>query len=237
MPKPGKKYRRAAAKVERGRKYSLEEACTLVPQTKVANFDEGVDIAVRLGVDPKHADQMVRGAIVLPHGTGKTLRVCVIAKGDKAREAKDAGADHVGAEDIAERIQKEGWTDFDSLVATPDMMALVGRLGRVLGPKGLMPNPKMGTVTNDVAKAVRELKGGRVEFRVEKSGIVHARLGKASFGGDKLHDNAKALLETVIKLKPATAKGTYLRSISVSTTMGPGVSVDPGPLLAALEAR
>jgi large subunit ribosomal protein L1 len=237
MPQPGKKFRKAAAKVDRNRRYPLEDACRLVPDTKIASFDESVDIAVRLGVDPKHADQMVRGAVVLPHGTGKTLRVCVIAKGDKAHEAKDAGADFVGAEDIAEKIQKENWTDFDSMVATPDMMGLVGRLGRVLGPKGLMPNPKMGTVTNDVARAVRELKAGRVEFRVEKAGIVHARVGKASFGGDKLHQNAKAFLETIIKLKPASAKGTYVRSVTLSTTMGPGIKVDPTPLLTDLESR
>jgi large subunit ribosomal protein L1 len=237
MPQPGKKYRQAATKVDHNRRYGLEEACRLIPETKVAKFDESVDIAVRLGVDPKHADQMVRGAVVLPHGTGKTLRVCVIAKGDKAREAQEAGADIVGAEDIAERIQKEGWTEFDSMVATPDMMGLVGRLGRVLGPKGLMPNPKMGTVTNDVAKAVRELKAGRVEFRVEKSGIVHARVGKASFGGEKLHQNVKSFLEIIIKLKPPSAKGTYVRSVTLSTTMGPGIKVDPAPLLAEHEAR
>ncbi len=237
MPKPGKKYERAAAKVDRSKRYTLEEACKLVPETKVATFDESVDLAVRLGVDPKHADQMVRGAIVLPHGTGKSLRVCVIAKGDKAREAKEAGADFVGAEDIADKIQKESWTDFDSLVATPDMMGLVGRLGRVLGPKGLMPNPKLGTVTADVARAVRELKAGRVEFRVEKAGVVHARVGKASFGGEKLHDNVKAFLENVIRLKPGSAKGTYVRSVTISTTMGPGIKIDPAPLLAALETR
>jgi large subunit ribosomal protein L1 len=237
VPQPGKKYRRAAAKVDRNKRYALEEACKLVPETKVANFDESVDLAVRLGVDPKHADQMVRGAIVLPHGTGKSLRVCVIAKSDKAREAKEAGADFVGAEDIADKIQKEGWVEFDSLVATPDMMGLVGRLGKVLGPKGLMPNPKMGTVTADVARAVRELKAGRVEFRVEKAGVVHARVGKASFGGEKLHDNTKAFLEMIIKLKPQSAKGTYVRSVTISTTMGPGIKVDPAPLLAALETR
>lgn len=237
MSQHGKKYRRSVAKVDRNKRYALEEACKLIPETKVAGFDESVDVAVRLGVDPKHADQMVRGAIVLPHGTGKSLRVCVIAKGDKAREAKDAGADYVGAEDIADRIQKENWTEFDSLVATPDMMGLVGRLGRVLGPKGLMPNPKMGTVTPDVAKAVRELKAGRVEFRVEKAGIVHARLGKVSFGGQKLHDNAKAFLETVIRLKPASAKGTYVRSVTISTTMGPGIKVDPTPLVSEMENR
>jgi large subunit ribosomal protein L1 len=237
MSQHGKKYRRSVAKVDRNKRYALEEACKIVPDTKVAKFDESVDIAIRLGVDPKHADQMVRGAVVLPHGTGKSLRVCVIAKGDKAREAKDAGADYVGAEDIADKIQKESWTDFDSLVATPDMMGLVGRLGRILGPKGLMPNPKMGTVTADVAKAVRELKAGRVEFRVEKAGIVHARVGKVSFGAQKLHENAKALLETIIKLKPASAKGIYVKSVTISTTMGPGVKIDPTPLLAQMEAR
>jgi large subunit ribosomal protein L1 len=236
MPQSGKKYRRALAKVDRMKRYTLEEACKLIPETKVANFDESVDIALRLGVDPKHADQMVRGAVVLPHGTGKSLRVCVIAKGDKAKDARDAGADFVGAEDIVDRIQKESWTDFDSMVATPDMMGLVGRLGRVLGPKGLMPNPKVGTVTTDVAKAVRELKAGRVEFRVEKAGVVHARLGKVSFGGEKLHDNAKAFVDTIIKLKPQSAKGTYVKSITLATTMGPGVKVDPTPLVSASEA-
>jgi large subunit ribosomal protein L1 len=203
-----------------------------LPDTKVAKFDESVDIAVRLGVDPKHADQMVRGAIVLPHGTGKTLRVAVIAKGDKAKDAQDAGADFVGAEDLVEKIQKENWTDFDSMVATPDMMGLVGRLGRVLGPKGLMPNPKVGTVTTDVAKAVRELKAGRVEFRVEKAGVVHARIGKVSFGGDKLLDNSRVMVETLMKMKPSSAKGTYMRSITLSTTMGPGIKVDTTPLVA-----
>ena len=231
MPKTGKKYAAAVAKVDRTKRYALADACKLLPETKVAKFDESVDIAVRLGVDPKHADQMVRGAIVLPHGTGKSLRVAVIAKGDKAKEARDAGADFVGAEELAEKIQKENWTDFDSMVATPDMMGLVGRLGRVLGPKGLMPNPKVGTVTTDVAKAVRELKAGRVEFRVEKAGVVHARIGKASFG-DKLLENARVMVETLMKLKPASAKGTYMRSVTLSTTMGPGIKVDTVPLVA-----
>ena len=233
----GKKYRGSAAKVDRSKKYSLEEACKLLPQTKVAKFDESVDIAVRLGVDPKHADQMVRGAVVLPHGTGKSQRVAVVAKGDKANEARAAGADFVGAEDLVEKIQKENWTDFDSMVATPDMMGLVGRLGRVLGPKGLMPNPKVGTVTPDVAKAVRELKAGRVEFRVEKAGIVHARIGKASFGGDKLKENAQVMVETLLRAKPASAKGTYMKSVTLSTTMGPGIRVDTLPLLADYEAK
>jgi large subunit ribosomal protein L1 len=233
----GKKYRSSAAKVDRAKKYSLEEACKLLPQTKVAKFDESVDIAVRLGVDPKHADQMVRGAIVLPHGTGKSQRVAVVAKGDKANEARAAGADFVGAEDLVERIQKENWTDFDSMVATPDMMGLVGRLGRVLGPKGLMPNPKVGTVTTDVAKAVRELKAGRVEFRVEKAGIVHARIGKASFGPEKLKENAQTMVDTLLRAKPASAKGTYMRSVTLSTTMGPGIRVDTLPLVADYETK
>src|ERR1700690_2269800 len=237
MPKHGKKFRNAAAKVESGKRYSIQEACKLVPETKVAKFDESVDIAVRLGVDPKHADQMVRGAVVLPHGTGKSQRVVVVAKGDKANEARAAGGDFVGAEDLVDRIQKEGWTDFDSMVATPDMMGLVGRLGRVLGPKGLMPNPKVGTVTTDVAKAVRELKAGRVEFRVEKAGIVHARIGKASFGGEKLLDNARVMVETLLKLKPASAKGTYMKSVTLSTTMGPGIKVDIAPLVAEFAAK
>ena len=237
MGKHGKKFKNASAKVDRLKRYSIDEACKLVPETKVAKFDESVDIAVRLGVDPKHADQMVRGAVVLPHGTGKSQRVVVVAKGDKANEAKAAGADAVGAEDLVEKIQKENWTDFDSMVATPDMMGLVGRLGRVLGPKGLMPNPKVGTVTTDVAKAVRELKAGRVEFRVEKAGIVHARIGKASFGSDKLHENARTMVETLLRLKPATAKGTYMKSVTLSTTMGPGIKVDTLPLITEFETK
>jgi large subunit ribosomal protein L1 len=223
----GKKFKNASAKIDRTKRYLLEEACKLLPETKVAKFDESVDIAVRLGVDPKHADQMVRGAVVLPHGTGKSQRVIVVAKGDKANEAKAAGADAVGAEDLVEKIQKENWTEFDSMVATPDMMGLVGRLGRVLGPKGLMPNPKVGTVTTDVAKAVRELKAGRVEFRV----------GKVSFGGDKLTENAKIMIETLLRLKPASAKGTYMKSVTLSTTMGPGIKVDTNPLVADYEAK
>lgn len=233
----GKKYKSAAAKVDRSKRYLLDDACNLLPETKVAKFDESVDIAVRLGVDPKHADQMVRGAVVLPHGTGKSQRVAVVAKGDKANEARAAGADYVGAEDLVDRIQKENWTDFDSMVATPDMMGLVGRLGRVLGPKGLMPNPKVGTVTTDVAKAVRELKAGRVEFRVEKAGIVHARIGKASFGGEKLRDNARTMIETLLRLKPASAKGSYMKSITLSTSMGPGIRVDTTPLVSEYETK
>jgi large subunit ribosomal protein L1 len=233
----GKKFKNASAKVDRTKRYSLDEACKLLPETKIAKFDESVDIAVRLGVDPKHADQMVRGAVVLPHGTGKSQRVIVVAKGDKANEARAAGADAVGAEDLVEKIQKENWTEFDSMVATPDMMGLVGRLGRVLGPKGLMPNPKVGTVTQDVAKAVRELKAGRVEFRVEKAGIVQARIGKASFGGEKLTENARVMIETLLRLKPASAKGTYMKSVTLSTTMGPGIKVDPTPLIAEFETK
>jgi large subunit ribosomal protein L1 len=237
MPSHGKKYKQAAAKVDRTKRYTLEEASKLLPGTKVAKFDESVDIAVRLGVDPKHADQMVRGAVVLPHGTGKSSRVAVVAKGDKANEARAAGADFVGAEDLVEKIQKENWTDFDAMVATPDMMGLVGRLGRVLGPKGLMPNPKVGTVTPDVTKAVKELKAGRVEFRVEKAGVVHARIGKASFGADKIKDNAKVMIETLLRLKPASAKGTYMKSVTLSTTMGPGLKIDTTQLVADFEGQ
>jgi large subunit ribosomal protein L1 len=233
----GKKFKNAVAKIDRTKRYALDEACKLLPEIKIAKFDESVDIAVRLGVDPKHADQMVRGAVVLPHGTGKSQRVIVVAKGDKANEARAAGADAVGAEDLVEKIQKENWTEFDSMVATPDMMGLVGRLGRILGPKGLMPNPKVGTVTTDVAKAVRELKAGRVEFRVEKAGIVQARIGKVSFGGDKLTENARVMIETLLRLKPASAKGTYMKSVTLSTTMGPGIKVDTNPLVADYEAK
>src|SRR5512136_320068 len=233
MPKSGKKYQKASAKVDRTKRYSLADACKLLPETKVAKFDESVDIAVRLGVDPKHADQMVRGAIVLPHGTGKTMRVAVIAKGDKAKDAQDAGADFVGAEDLVEKIQKENWTDFDSLVATPDMMGLVGRLGRVLGPKGLMPNPRVGTVTLDVTGAVKGAKGGSVEFRVEKAGIVHAGVGKASFTEEKLAENIRAFADAVQKAKPQGAKGQYVNRIAISSTMGPGVKVEIPSLFGA----
>ena len=230
----GKKYENALKRVDRTKRYTLKDACALLPQTKISDkHDETVDLSVRLGVDPKHADQMVRGAAVMPHGTGKTIRVCVIAKGDKAKEAQDAGADHVGAEDIIEKIQKENWFEFDSMVATPDMMGLVGRIGRVLGPRGLMPNPKVGTVTPDVGKAVRELKAGRVEFRVEKAGIVHAPIGKVSFGGQKLAENLRSILDLLVKLKPSSAKGTYMKSIVISTTHGPGIKVDPAEVMAA----
>jgi large subunit ribosomal protein L1 len=224
----GKKYRSAVEKVDRNKKYNADEACALLPQTRISKkMDETVDIAVRLGVDPKHADQMVRGAVVLPHGTGKTKRVIVIAKPDKAKEALDAGADYAGGEEYIKKINDENWFEFDSLVATPDMMGQVGKIGRVLGPRGLMPNPKVGTVTADVAKAVKELKGGRVEFRVEKAGIVQSTIGRISFEPAKLAANLKAMVELLIKLKPSTAKGNYLRSITVSTTHGPGIKVDP----------
>jgi len=226
----GKKFKAAASKVESGKRFTLDEACTLLPDVKVASFDETVDIAVRLGVDPKHADQMVRGAVVLPHGTGKTLRVVVIAKGDKAREAQEAGADHVGAEELVEKIQKENWTDFDSLVATPDMMGLVGRLGKVLGPKGLMPNPKLGTVTMNVTQAVTDAKSGQVEFRVEKAGIIHAGIGKASFLQEDLKANFEAFVDAIVKAKPAGAKGKYVKKVAMSSSMGPGVKVDTAEL-------
>jgi large subunit ribosomal protein L1 len=206
-------------------------AFELVKQTASTKFNETVDVAVNLGVDPRHADQMVRGAVVLPHGTGKTIRVAVFAKGEKEREAREAGADIVGGDELAQRIQ-EGFMDFDATIATPDMMGVVGRLGRVLGPRGLMPNPKVGTVTFDVAQAVRDMKAGRVEFRVEKAGILHAPLGKASFTAEQLADNFAALIDTLNRLKPATAKGTYMRRITVSSTMGPGVRVELGSTVA-----
>ncbi len=222
----GRRRKDPVAKVDRGRLYELGEACALVKEASFAKFDESVDVAVRLGVNPKHADQMVRGATVLPHGIGKTVRVLVFAKGEKAIEAEAAGADFVGADDVVAKVQ-EGWLDFDTVIATPDMMGQVGRLGRILGPRGLMPNPKVGTVTFDVTKAVSDVKAGKVEFRVERAGIVHAPVGKRSFEPDKLYDNTKALLDALLRAKPASAKGTYLRSITLSTTMGPGVRIDP----------
>lgn len=227
MQKLGKKRASAFARVDRQNRYKVEEAVKLVKGCKTAKFDESIDVAIKLGVDPRHADQMVRGAVVLPNGTGKTVRVAVFAKGPKAQEAKDAGADVVGADDLHDRIVNEGFLDFDKVVATPDMMGVVGRLGRVLGPRGLMPNPKVGTVTMDVAKAVQEAKGGKVEFRVEKAGIVHAPIGKVSFESDKLIENLRALVDAVMRAKPAAAKGTYVQSVTLSSTMGPGVKVDP----------
>jgi large subunit ribosomal protein L1 len=226
MAKRGKKFNAAIEKIDRNQRYDFEEGVTLAVTSGYANFDETVDVAVRLGVDPRHADQMVRGTVALPHGTGKEVRVAVFAKGEKEKEAQDAGADFVGAEDLAEKIQG-GWTDFDRAISTPDMMAVVGKLGRVLGPRGLMPNTKSGTVTFDLAKAVKEIKGGKIEFRVDKGGVVHAPIGKKSFGPDKIRDNMNSLLETLLRLKPATAKGTYIKGISISTTMGPGLKLDP----------
>lgn len=225
MPKIAKKKAAAIQKVDRGLRYTLEQACSLVKEGAYAKFDETVDIAVRLGVNPKHADQMVRGAVVLPHGTGQKLRVLVFAKGEKAKEAEAAGADFVGEADLVNKVQ-EGFMDFDRVIATPDMMGLVGKLGRVLGPRGLMPNPKVGTVTMDVKTAVNEAKAGKIEYRVEKAGIVHARIGKVSFNPNQIHENAKVLIDALVRQKPSTAKGTYLRSITLSSTMGPGVRVD-----------
>jgi large subunit ribosomal protein L1 len=236
---PGKKFRAAAEKVDRNKRYSIAEGFQLLKTTAAlvkGKFDQTIDVAINLGIDPKHADQMVRGAVVLPHGTGKSARVAVFAKGEKQSEATAAGADFVGEADLAKKIE-EGFMDFDTVIATPDMMGVVGRLGKVLGPRGLMPNPKVGTVTPDVSKAVRELKGGRVEFRVEKAGIVHVPVGKVSFGGERLRDNAMAILELLIKLKPSSAKGTYMKSITISTTMGPGIKVDPTPLQTALTTK
>ena len=226
MGKQGKKFVEAVGKTDQGKRYALDEACSLVKAISFAKFDESVDVAVRLGVNPKHADQMVRGALVLPHGVGKAVRVLVFAKGEKVSEAEGAGADFVGGEDLVKKVQ-DGWLDFDTVVATPDMMGQVGRLGRVLGPRGLMPNPKVGTVTFEVEKAVQEAKAGKIEFRVEKAGIVHAPVGKCSFEAAKLQDNVKALVGALLKAKPSTAKGTYLKSIVLSSTMGPGLKVDP----------
>jgi len=227
--KPGKKRGPAVQKPDRNQRHNLGEAVSLVKELAFANFDESVDVAVRLGVDPKHADQMVRGAVVLPHGTGKTNRVLVFAKGEKVAEAEEAGADYVGADDFIAKIN-EGWLEFDTVIATPDMMGQVGRLGRVLGPRGLMPNPKVGTVTFDVSKAVREAKAGKVEFRVEKAGIVHAQVGRKSFGDKELAGNVRSLVGALVKAKPPAAKGTYLRSITLSSTMGPGIRIDPGTI-------
>ncbi len=226
MPSSNKKKKEAREKIDRLKKYGIEEGLETLLSAAYAKFEESVDVAVRLGVDPRHADQMVRGTCVLPHGTGKTVRVLVFAKGEKEKEALDAGADYVGGEDLAKKIQ-DGWLDFDKAVATPDMMGVVGKLGKILGPRGMMPNPKVGTVTFDVGKAVDELKGGKVEFKVEKAGIIHASVGRVSFGREKLADNLKTLMETIIRMKPSAAKGVYIRGISVSTTMGPGLKLDP----------
>lgn len=226
MKKRGKKYREKAQLVDGSRTYSVEEACALVGKTCVAKFDETVEVAVKLGVDPRHADQMIRGAVVLPAGTGKTKRVAVFCRGDKQQAAKDAGADVVGAEDLVERVQG-GFLDFDVVVASPDMMALVGRLGRVLGPRGLMPNPKTGTVTPNVAQAVADSKGGKIEYRTEKAGVVHAPIGKASFSAEQIQQNLTTLLDALNRAKPSSAKGVYMQSVTISTTMGPGIAVEP----------
>ncbi len=233
MPKTPKRYSAARKAVDPNIKYSLDEAVALLKQVATAKFDETIDLAVRLGVDPKHADQMVRGAVALPHGTGKAVRVLVFAQGDAAKAAKEAGADFVGAEELIQKIESEGWTDFDKAVATRDLMGKVGKLGRVLGPRGLMPNPKIGTVVGPdaIAQTVRELKAGKIDFRVEKAGIVHAMVGKASMDPQQLKENIEALVNTLMKLKPATAKGTYLRGAAVSSTMGPGIRLDPSALV------
>ncbi len=226
MANRGKKYLEARAKVDRSKRYELEEGVKLLTETHYVKFDEGVDLAIRLGVDPKKADQMVRGTVVLPNGIGKKVRVLVFAKGPKEKEALDAGADFVGAEDMVEKVS-QGWLDFDKAIATPDMMGMVSKLGKILGPRGLMPNPKVGTVSFDVAKAVKEIKAGKVEFKVEKAGIVHVPVGKVSFGFDRLLENIRALLDVIIRAKPPTSKGIYLRSITLSSTMGPGIKIDP----------
>lgn len=225
MPALAKRYKAAVALIDRAKAYTVEEAVATLKQTPGTKFDESVDLAFHLGVDPKHADQMVRGAVVLPHGTGKTVRVVVFAKGEKEREAKEAGADYIGAEDLIEKIQG-GWMEFDSTIATPDLMGQVGKLGKVLGPRGLMPNPKLGTVTFDVARAVREVKAGKVEFRVDKAGNVHVLIGKKSFSAEQLAANAMTLVEAIMRARPASAKGQYLKSLTVSSTMGPGIPVD-----------
>ncbi len=233
MPKRSKKYQEAAKKIDVTRYYPVEDAIAAVKEASYAKIDETVEIAVRLGVNPKYPDQMVRGAVALPHGTGKAVRVLVFARGEKLQEARDAGADFVGAEDVIDKI-KGGWLGFDKTVATPDVMGLVGRIGKILGPRGLMPNPKVGTVTFDVANAVREMKAGRIEFRVDRAGIVHAPLGKVSFPPDNIKDNMLALIDTIIRLKPASAKGTYLRGVSLAPTFGPGVKVDTNDLMRAV---
>ena len=227
----GKNYIESAKLVDKNALYTPAESMDLAIKTSKAKFDETIEVHVRLGVDPRHADQQVRGAVVLPHGTGKTVRVLVFAKGDKAKEAEAAGADFIGAEELVDKIQKENWFDFDVVVATPDMMGVVGRLGRVLGPKGLMPNPKSGTVTFDVAKALNDIKAGKVEYRVDKTAIVHVGIGKTSFGVEKLQENFHTLMDAIVKAKPAAAKGQYIKSVTVASTMGPGVKVNPAKVL------
>ena len=231
MASKGKKYRAAKAKVDANKRFTLDEAIETVLNTRYGKFDESVDIAVGLGVDPRKADQNVRGSVVLPHGTGRTQRVLVIAKGEKAKEAQDAGADYVGDEEVLEKI-KTGWLDFDRVVATPDMMSMVGRIGKILGPRGMMPNVKTGTVTFEVARAVGEIKAGKVDFRVDKGGVIHVPLGRASFGLGKIKENFTAFAEVLLRLKPATSKGSYVKGIALSTTMGPGVKIDPAEVKA-----
>ncbi|GAA0779687.1 50S ribosomal protein L1 [Clostridium subterminale] len=231
MAKMGKNYIESAKLIDKNALYTPAESMELAIKTSKAKFDETIEVHVRLGVDPRHADQQVRGAVVLPHGTGKTVRVLVFAKGDKAKEAEAAGADFVGAEELVDKIQKENWFEFDVVVATPDMMGVVGRLGRVLGPKGLMPNPKSGTVTFDVAKALNDIKAGKVEYRVDKTAIVHVGVGKKSFGSEKLMDNFHTLMDAIVKAKPAAAKGQYIKSVTVASTMGPGVKINPTKVL------
>ena len=225
--KRGKKYAEAAKLVDRAALYTTEDAVSLVKKTSAAKFDETIEVHIRTGCDGRHADQQIRGAVVLPHGTGKTVRVLVFAKGAKADEAEAAGADFVGAEDLIPKIQNEGWLDFDVVVATPDMMGVVGRLGRVLGPKGLMPNPKAGTVTMDVTKAIQEIKAGKIEYRLDKTNIVHAPIGKASFTEEQLNENFKALMDAIVKAKPSSLKGQYLKSVTMTSTMGPGIKLNP----------
>lgn len=231
MPKRGKNYQESMKLVDRLKAYDPEEAIELVQKTAKAKFDETIELSIRLGVDPRHADQQVRGAVVLPHGTGKTKKVLVFAKGDKIKEAEEAGADFVGGDELVTKIQNENWFDYDVVVATPDMMGVVGRLGRILGPKGLMPNPKSGTVTFEVTKAINDIKAGKVEYRVDKSSIIHVPIGKASFGSQKLQENFDTLMEAVIKAKPAAAKGKYLKSVVLSSTMGPGIKINSSKLM------
>lgn len=231
MAKRGKSYIESIKLIDKNTLYTPSEAIDLTLKTAKAKFDETIELSVRLGVDPRHADQQVRGAVVLPHGTGKKVRVLVFAKGDKAKEAEAAGADYVGAEEFIDKIQKENWFEFDVVVATPDMMGLVGRLGRVLGPKGLMPNPKSGTVTFDVSKAIADIKAGKVEYRVDKTAIIHVPIGKKSFGNEKLAENYNVLMEAIVKAKPAAAKGQYIKSVTLSSTMGPGVKINPGKVI------
>ena len=232
MSTRGKRYLQSREKIDRASRYDLDQGLKLLKETGRAKFDESVDMAIRLGVNPKHADQMIRGTLVLPHGVGKTVKILVFAKGEKEKEAREAGADMVGAEDLVEKISG-GWTDFDKAIATPDLMGMVGKLGKILGPRGLMPNPKVGTVTFDVGRAVKELKAGRVEFKVDKTGIVHTTVGKISFDAEKLKENVLALMDVIVRAKPASSKGTYLKSVAISTTMGPGIKLDPNVLRGA----